>query len=99
MGQVAPDFWDACPDIVADTTSYHNTAYEAAFRADPRTTPFSIDIFCGGYQLAAPLRGASIDYEGLSFVTRDFWTDYKQATTPELIDELRGLFLGTGPQR
>ena len=92
--EAVPEFFDACPDIVNDTVSYHTTAYEAAFRSDPRTTPYSVNIFCGGYQIAAPLRGASIDYTGLTFVTRDFWTDLKQASTPELIDEIKGIFLG-----
>ena len=91
---LAPDIWEACPDVVEASVSWQNTAPDAAFNVDPNLIPYSVDVYCGGYQLTAAGRGSAQDYQGLSFVTRDFWTDLKQEKTPLLIDELRGsLFL------
>jgi filamentous hemagglutinin family protein len=86
------DPWEACPEVGAVSTAWQNTPADAAFNYDPAMLPYSVDVYCGGYQLTGPARGAVRDYSGLSFVTRDFWTDRRQATTSELLRELREAF-------
>ncbi len=76
---VRPDIWEACPDVVEASVSWQNTAADAAFNIDPDLIPYSVDVYCGGYQVTAPGRGTSEAYQGLSFVTRDFWTDLLEA--------------------
>ena len=84
--------WEACPEVGAVSTAWQNTPADAAFHYDPAMLPYSVDVFCGGYQLTGPARGAVQDYSGLSFVTRDFWTDRRQAVSSELLRELREAF-------
>ncbi len=91
---VSTGLWEACPDVADTSVSWQNTAPDAAFNVDPDLIPYSVDVYCGGYQLTAAGRGSARDYQGLSFVTTDFWTDHKQEKTPALTDELRrALFL------
>ena len=81
--------WEACPDIVDASVSWQNTASDAAFNVNPNLVPYSVDVYCGGYHMTAAGRGVSEDYQDLSFVSRDFWTDLKQERTSSVIEELR----------
>ncbi|MEM7023055.1 MAG: filamentous hemagglutinin N-terminal domain-containing protein, partial [Pseudomonadota bacterium] len=70
------DPWEACPEVGAVSTAWQNTPSDAAFNQDPTMLPYSVDVFCGGYQFAGPSRGtADRDYGGLTWVNRDLWTD------------------------
>jgi hypothetical protein len=99
--QLANSFepFDACPEVGAATLAWQNTPADAAFHREPSLIPYTTDVYCGGYQFAGPDRGAEDPYAGLSFVSRDFWTDLRQARSPTLIEELReeyGLPAGGG---
>lgn len=86
------DPWEACPEVATVSTSWQNTPADAAFNRDPYMLPYTVDVFCGGYQLVGPAEEATGAYEGLSHVTRDYWTDERQALSPELLAELREAF-------
>ena len=75
--------------IIRITPPWQNTATESAFNVDPQLVPYSVDVFCAGYKLARPGRGALVEYEGMTFVLEDFWTDLDQSRQAEPLE--RGL--------
>ena len=83
---------EACPEVTLPTVAWQNTATESAFNVDPQLVPYSVDVFCAGYKLARPGRGTLADYQGMTFVLKDFWTDLDQARTPEPLPDLRDVF-------
>jgi filamentous hemagglutinin family protein len=84
--------WEACPEVGAVSLAWQNTPADAAFNHDPTMLPYTVDVYCGGYQFAGPDRGAADAYQGLTFVTRDYWTDLRQERTPRVLEELRQVF-------
>lgn len=90
---------EACPDVVLTSLSWQNTPAEAAFSRDPTVSPYSVDEYCGGYLMTYPGRGSGEAYAGLSFVTRDFWTDLEQSRDAEVLPEMmRSFGLPAGEQ-
>ncbi|WP_282607852.1 filamentous hemagglutinin N-terminal domain-containing protein [Pelagibius sp. Alg239-R121] len=79
---------ESCPDVILTSLSWQNTPADAAFNRDPTVSPYSVDEYCGGYVMTYPGRGSGAAYQGLSFVTRDFWTDLDQSREPEVIPAL-----------
>ncbi len=79
---------EACPDVVLTSLSWQNTPADAAFSRDPTVSPYSVDEYCGGYLMTYPGRGSGQAYAGLSFVTRDFWTDLEQSRDDEVLPAL-----------
>lgn len=79
---------EACPDVVLTSLSWQNTPADAAFSRDPTISPYSVDEYCGGYLMTYPGRGSAGAYAGLSFVTRDFWTDLDQSRDTEVLPEM-----------
>ncbi len=79
---------EACPDVVLTSLSWQNTPADAAFSLDPTVSPYSVDAYCGGYLIAYPGRGSGQAYAGLSFVTRDFWTDLDQSRDADVLPDL-----------
>lgn len=79
---------EACPDVVLTSLSWQNTPADAAFSRDPTVSPYSVDEYCGGYLMTYPGRGSGQAYAGLSFVTRDFWTDLDQSREADVLPEL-----------
>ncbi len=75
--------WEACPDVTDISLSWQNVASDAAFHREPALLPYTVDVFCGGYQFTGAARGAQGDYGGLSYVLRDFWTDLRQSESTQ----------------
>ena len=88
---------ETCPDVVLTSLAWQNTPADAAFSLKPTVVPYSVDEYCAGYLMAYPGRGSRTAYQGLSFVTRDFWTDLEQSRDEEVMPEMLPSFgLGGG---
>ncbi len=69
-----------CPTTAP--SAYQATPGDAAFAGDPRGNPYSVDAFCGSYDLVDTQDPRGEHYGDLTFATRDFWTDAEQARSP-----------------
>ena len=85
-------FLESCPDVVLTSLAWQNTPSDAVFNVAPEMVPYSVDAYCGGYKVTGAARGAFTAYEIFTFITRDFWTDLRQARQPTPISELRPIF-------
>ena len=83
---------ETCPDVVLTSLAWQNTPADAAFSLKPTVVPYSVDEYCAGYLMTYPGRGATEAYQGLSFVTRDFWTDLEQSRDEKVIPALMPSF-------
>lgn len=81
--------FEACPTKIRVSLAWQNTAADSAFKIDPANIPYSVDVFCSGYQVAGPARGGRVEsYRGLTFFTLDYWRDQRQARVIELTPPL-----------
>jgi hypothetical protein len=77
--------WPACPDIGDISLAFGNTPSDAAFNRAAESKPYTVDVYCSGYQFVGPGGGAGEEYGGLTAVTRDLWTDLRFSANPDLV--------------